>query len=113
MEEMLKDNGLSFNGSKVIVSGSGNVAIYAMEKAISLGAKIIACSDSNGYIYDPEGIKLETVKEIKEVRRGRISEYVKVHPKANYVEDPRAFGRFHVILLYHVPRKMKLPMNQP
>lgn len=88
MEEMLKDNGLSFNGSKVIVSGSGNVAIYAMEKAISLGAKIIACSDSNGYIYDPEGIKLETVKEIKEVRRGRISEYVKVHPKANYVEDP-------------------------
>ncbi|MFC3882303.1 NADP-specific glutamate dehydrogenase [Bacillus songklensis] len=86
VEEMLKDKGLSFAGSTVVVSGSGNVAIYAIEKATQLGAKVAACSDSNGYIYDPNGINLETVKRLKEVERKRISEYVKEHPHAEYYE---------------------------
>ncbi|ETI66588.1 NADP-specific glutamate dehydrogenase [Neobacillus vireti] len=86
VHEMLKDKGLSFEGSTVIVSGSGNVSIYAMEKAAQFGAKVVACSDSNGYIYDENGIDLETVKQIKEVERKRISEYVKVHPHAQYFE---------------------------
>jgi len=84
--EVLKDNGLSFDGSRVIVSGSGNVAIYACEKAQSFGAKVIAMCDSNGYIYDPDGIDLDAVKEIKEIRRARIKEYVETHPSATYTE---------------------------
>ncbi|MBI0578226.1 NADP-specific glutamate dehydrogenase [Neobacillus cucumis] len=87
VEEMLKDRGLSLDGSTVVVSGSGNVAIYAMEKASQLGAKIVACSDSSGYVYDENGINLETVKRLKEVERKRISEYVNVHPHAHYYES--------------------------
>jgi glutamate dehydrogenase (NADP+) len=86
VNEMLADKGYSFDGSTVVVSGSGNVSIYAIEKATQLGAKVVACSDSNGYIYDPSGIKLETVKRIKEVERKRISEYVLEHPQAQYYE---------------------------
>ena len=87
MEEAMKDiKGKSFKGSTVVISGSGNVAIYATEKAQELGAKVVALSDSNGYIYDPDGIKLDTVKQIKEVERKRISEYVKYHPNATYTE---------------------------
>ncbi|MEQ2466622.1 NADP-specific glutamate dehydrogenase [Niallia hominis] len=86
VEEMLKSQGLHFNNSRVVVSGSGNVSIYAMEKAIQLGAKVVACSDSNGYIYDPNGINLETVKQLKEVENKRIYEYVKEHPDALYQE---------------------------
>ncbi len=84
--EMLKANGKSLEGAKVIVSGSGNVAIYATEKAQQLGATVIALSDSNGYVVDEDGIKLDTVKQIKEVERKRISEYVKYHPNAKYYE---------------------------
>lgn len=84
VKEMLTDNNRSFDGAKVVISGSGNVAIYAAEKAMQLGAKVVTLSDSNGYVYDPEGIDLDTVKEIKEVNRGRISEYVDRHPKAEY-----------------------------
>ena len=84
--EMLKANGKSLEGAKVLVSGSGNVAIYATEKAQQLGAKVIALSDSNGYVVDEDGIKLDTVKQIKEVERKRISEYVKYHPTAKYYE---------------------------
>ncbi len=76
----------SFKGATVVISGSGNVAIYATQKAQELGAKVVALSDSNGYIYDADGIKLDTVKQIKEVERKRISEYVKYHPKAVYTE---------------------------
>ncbi len=83
-DEMLRDHGDSFEGKVVVVSGSGNVAIYANEKATTLGAKVVAMSDSNGYIYDKNGIDLETVKLIKEVRRGRIKEYLDVHPEAEY-----------------------------
>ncbi|MEG6523295.1 NADP-specific glutamate dehydrogenase [Desulfotomaculum sp. 1211_IL3151] len=86
VEEMLKDKGLSFNGSTVVISGSGNVAIYATEKASQLGAKVVACSDSNGYVYDKNGIDLKTVKRLKEIERKRISEYVKEHPEAEYFE---------------------------
>ncbi len=84
--EVLKANGLSFEGSRVIVSGSGNVAIYACEKAQSYGAKVIAMCDSNGYIYDENGIDLAAIKNIKEVRRARIKEYVNDHPSAVYTE---------------------------
>ena len=76
----------SFAGKTVVISGSGNVAIYATEKATQLGAKVVALSDSNGYIHDPDGIKLDVVKDIKEVRRGRIKEYVDAVPTATYTE---------------------------
>ena len=85
-KEMLEDNGKSFKGATVVISGSGNVAIYATQKATQLGAKVVALSDSNGYIYDKNGIDLALVKEIKEVRRGRIKEYVDVHKDAEYHE---------------------------
>ena len=85
-EEMLKARGDSFDGKKVVVSGSGNVAIYAHEKATQLGAKIVAMSDSGGYIYDEGGIDLDAVKRLKEVERKRISEYAKMHKGAKYTE---------------------------
>jgi glutamate dehydrogenase (NADP+) len=85
-EEMLKASGKSFSGATVVISGSGNVAIYAAEKARQLGAKVVTMSDSNGYVYDPDGIDLPLVKQIKEVERKRISEYVKTHPNAKYHE---------------------------
>ena len=76
----------SFEGKTVVISGSGNVAIYATEKATQLGGKVVALSDSNGYIYDADGIKLDIVKEIKEVKRGRIKEYLDKVPTATYTE---------------------------
>jgi len=85
-KEMLEANGKSFDGKTVVISGSGNVAIYATEKAQSYGAKVVALSDSNGYIYDADGIKLDIVKDIKEVRRGRIKEYIDAVPTATYTE---------------------------
>ncbi len=87
VNEMLKDNNLSFEEKDIIISGSGNVATYAAEKAISLGANVIAMSDSDGYVYDPDGINLKTVKEIKEVKRGRIKEYIDYHPGAEFNPD--------------------------
>ena len=77
----------SFEGKTVVISGSGNVAIYACQKAQSLGAKVVTMSDSNGYVYDPNGIDLAYVKELKEVRRGRIKEYAETHAGATYVAD--------------------------
>lgn len=85
-EEMLKDNGAGFAGKTVVISGSGNVAIYATEKATELGAKVVALSDSNGYIYDENGIDLKVVKDIKEVKRGRIKEYIERVPGSTYTE---------------------------
>ena len=84
--EMLKANGTSFEGKTVLVSGSGNVAIYACEKATEYGAKVVAMSDSNGYVYDKDGIDLDLVKQIKEVERKRIKEYVDRKPTAEYHE---------------------------
>ena len=86
VEEMLRDAKESFLDKTVVVSGSGNVAIYAIEKAQHFGAKVVACSDSNGYIYDPEGIDLNVVKEIKEVQGERIKKYVEYRPNATYTE---------------------------
>lgn len=86
VHEMLKAKGKSFKDATVVISGSGNVAIYAAQKAYELGAKVVAMSDSNGYIFDSEGVKLDTIKRIKEVERKRIKEYVKDHPNASYVE---------------------------
>ena len=88
-EEMMNANNMSFAGKKVVISGSGNVAIYATEKATELGAKVVALSDSNGYIYDENGINLNAVKEIKEVKRGRIKEYLDYVPTAEYHEGCR------------------------
>ena len=87
VKEMLEDAGIDIKGKKVLVSGAGNVATYAIEKAQQMGAKVITCSDSNGYVYDPDGIDLALLKDIKEVRRARISEYVKKRKKAKYFED--------------------------
>ena len=84
--EMLKANGTSFEGKTVLVSGSGNVAIYACQKATEYGAKVVAMSDSNGYIYDKNGIDLDAIKQIKEVERKRIKEYLNYHADAEYHE---------------------------
>ena len=86
MKEVIEAKGNSFRDAKVVVSGSGNVAIYATEKAQQYGAKVIALSDSSGYVYDPNGIQLDVVKEIKEVRRGRIKEYADIVKGAEYHE---------------------------
>lgn len=84
--EMLKCNGHDIKGKKIAVSGSGNVAIYAIQKAHQLGATVVTCSDSNGWVYDPEGIDLDALKEIKEVNRGRLTEYKKYRPNSEYHE---------------------------
>lgn len=86
VKNMVEDKGLSLAGQTVVVSGSGNVAIYAIQKAQEFGAKVVTCSDSSGYIYDPNGIDLAAVKTIKEVRRGRIKDYIATHPDAEYHE---------------------------
>ena len=85
-QAMMERNGKSIAGKTVVVSGSGNVAIYAVQKITEMGAKVVAMSDSNGYIYDPDGIKLDVVKQLKEVERTRIKEYVKAVPTATYTE---------------------------
>ena len=87
MQEMLATRGESFEGKCVVVSGSGNVAIYAAEKAASLGAKVVAMCDSNGWIYDPQGVDLDAIKQIKEVERKRISEYKNYRPNSEYHTD--------------------------
>ncbi len=101
VQEMLKTRGESFEGKTVVVSGSGNVAIYAIEKAQQLGARVVACSDSGGYVYDPDGIKLDTVKRLKEVERKRISEYVAYHPNATFHPDCRD--------IWNIPCQIALP----
>src|SRR5690606_3764235 len=91
-QSMLATKGDSFKGKTVVISGSGNVSQYAVEKANELGAKVVTLSDSNGYIYDADGIdsdKLAFVMELKNELRGRISEYVKKYPNAKYVEGKR------------------------
>ena len=85
-DEMLKAKGKSFEGKRVVISGSGNVAIYANQKATELGGKVVAMSDSNGYIVDENGIDLDAIKQIKEVERKRIKEYLNYHKDAKYVE---------------------------
>lgn len=100
-QNMLQDHGDSFEGKTVLVSGSGNVAIYACEKAQEFGAKVVAMSDSSGYIYDPEGIKLDIIKDIKEVKRTRIKEYADLVPGSKYVEGCRG--------IWSIPCDIALP----
>lgn len=85
LENMLGANGMGLQGKKVVISGSGNVAIYAAEKAIASGAKVIAMSDSDGYVFDGDGIDLASVKQIKEINRGRIKDYLSFRKSAEYV----------------------------
>ena len=99
-ESMLAEKGTSFAGKDVVISGSGNVAIYAAEKAIQLGAKVVTMSDSNGYIYNPDGIDVENVKVIKEQNRGRIREYLDYDKKTEYHESG---------LVWSVPCQIALP----
>ncbi len=100
-EEAMKARGDSFNGKTVIISGSGNVAIYACEKAQSLGAKVVAMYDSDGFIYDPSGIKLDIIKDIKEVKRGRIKEYAERVRGSKYTEGCNG--------LWAIPCEVALP----
>ncbi|MED3802540.1 NADP-specific glutamate dehydrogenase [Lysinibacillus xylanilyticus] len=86
VNEMLKDVNDSFEGKTVVVSGSGNVSTYAIEKAQAYGAKVVACSDSSGYVFDPEGLDLDAIKEIKEVKGDRISTYLNYRPNATFTE---------------------------
>ena len=104
-DAMLKDNGKSFEGKKVIVSGSGNVAIYANQKATQLGAKVIAMSDSNGYIVDENGIDYKVIQEIKEQKRDRIKTYLNYVPTAKYVEGCSG--------IWTVPCDLALPCATP
>ncbi|MBQ3793155.1 MAG: NADP-specific glutamate dehydrogenase [Lachnospiraceae bacterium] len=85
-QELLKCNGKDLAGKTVVVSGSGNVAIYAIQKAQQLGAKVVTCCDSTGWVYDPEGIDVAVLKDVKEVKRARLTEYVKARPNAEYHE---------------------------
>ena len=92
VKEMLKNHANSIEGKTIVVSGSGNVATYAIEKAISLGGKVVTASDSSGFVYDPDGIDVATLKQIKEVRRARISEYIKERPNAKFYEGKKVWG---------------------
>ena len=94
-ENMLETIGESFKGKTVVISGSGNVAQYAAEKALEFGAKVVTMSDSGGFIYDAEGInqeKLAFIMELKNVKRGRISQYVEKYPSATYTSGQRTWG---------------------
>ena len=86
IEDALKATGNSIDGKTVVISGSGNVSIYATQKVQQLGGKVVALSDSNGFVHDPDGINLDTVKQLKEIERKRIKEYVKTHKNAQYTE---------------------------
>ena len=100
-DALLKDHGILFKDKRVVVSGSGNVAIYAAQKASELGAKVIAMSDSNGYVYDPNGINLDVIKDIKEVRRARIKEYAVIVDSGEYYDCARD--------IWHVECDIALP----
>ena len=101
MEAMLKSKGLSLQGQRVVVSGSGNVSIYTAEKAMQLGAKVVAMSDSSGFVVDENGINLDIIKDIKEVKRERIAEYAQRVPGARYQEGSAG--------IWHVPCSIALP----
>ena len=109
---MLKQKGESIKGKTVAVSGAGNVAQYAVQKAESLGAKVITVSDSNGYVYDPDGIDFDTLVDIKQVRRGRIKEYVEARPSAVYHEGERPWAR-SATSQCRAPRRMSSISTMP
>ena len=86
VDELLRSHGNDIKGKTAVVSGAGNVAIYAIEKAAQLGAKVVTCSDSTGWVYDPDGIDVAALKEIKEVKRARLTEYKNYRPNSEYHE---------------------------
>lgn len=105
---MLQTKNDTFTNKTIAISGSGNVAQYACEKATQLGAKVVTLSDSSGYIYDAQGIdteKLAYVMELKNIQRGRISEYINRYPTAQFTKA-NARGKWLATSLYHVPPKM-------
>ena len=105
VDEILKASGQSFEDKRVIVSGSGNVAIYAIEKLHELGGTVVACSDSNGYVVDDSGIDVETLKEVKEIRRGRVSDYADLLPTRNSIRTAiSGSGVRHRVALCHRER---------
>ena len=110
-DEMLKANGKSFQGAKVVISGSGNVAIYANQKATQLGAKVIAMSDSNGYIVDENGIDYKVMKEIKEVKRARIKTYLDYVPSAKYVEGSQGIWNVACDIALPCATQNELPLE--
>ncbi len=101
VEEMLKTKGETFAGKRVVISGSGNVAVYAAQKALELGATVVALSDSDGYIYHEDGICLDTVKRLKEIEKKRIKDYVLFHPEARYTEGCKG--------IWSIPCQIALP----
>ena len=110
-DEMLKANGKSFEGAKVVISGSGNVAIYANQKATQLGGKVIAMSDSNGYIVDENGIDYKVIKEIKEVKRARIKTYLDYVPSAKYVEGSQGIWNVACDIALPCATQNELPLE--
>ena len=110
-DEMLKANGKSFQGAKVVISGSGNVAIYANQKATQLGAKVIAMSDSNGYVVDENGIDYKVMKEIKEVKRARIKTYLDYVPSAKYVEGSQGIWNVACDIALPCATQNELPLE--
>ncbi len=104
-EELLKINGIDIAGKTCVVSGSGNVATYAIEKAHQLGAKCVTCSDSTGWVYDPEGIDVAALKEIKEVKRARLTEYKKNTVRTPSIMKEEAYGLSRPILHFHVQHR--------
>ena len=110
-DEMVKANGKSFQGAKVVISGSGNVAIYANQKATQLGAKVIAMSDSNGYIVDENGIDYKVMKEIKEVKRARIKTYLDYVPSAKYVEGSQGIWNVACDIALPCATQNELPLE--
>ena len=110
-DEMLKANGKSFEGAKVVISGSGNVAIYANQKATQLGGKVIAMSDSNGYIVDENGIDYKVMKEIKEVKRARIKTYLDYVPSAKYVEGSQGIWNVACDIALPCATQNELPLE--
>ncbi|MCL2556510.1 MAG: NADP-specific glutamate dehydrogenase [Firmicutes bacterium] len=105
VQAMLQEQGTCFKGKTVVVSGSGNVAIYAAQKAMEFGGKVVAMSDSSGWIYDKDGVDLKLVQEIKEVKRARLSEYVKTRKSAEYHDD----GKVDSLRLWSVKCDVALP----
>ena len=110
-DEMLKANGKSFQGAKVVISGSGNVAIYANQKATQLGGKVIAMSDSNGYIVDENGIDYKVMQEIKEVKRARIKTYLDYVPTAKYVEGSQGIWTIPCDIALPCATQNELPLE--
>lgn len=91
-EEMLNNHSLAFDGLNVVVSGSGNVAIYAIEKVSQMGGKVLTASDSSGYVYDKNGIDVSVLRQVKEIERARIKRYVELCPSAEFIENKRPWG---------------------